>query len=99
MEDNFAQGKFAHTVDMKDEYPLRNCIVAREKRVLEFLVPIFYPEKPNRVTITLGNTIFGLLSRERPIDWAKVIRHVVGKLVGGVGKQKGTPISPFLYHS
>lgn len=97
-KDDFVRGKFAHTVDPKDGYPLKDCTLEREKRVLEFIVPIFYPEKPNRVTITLRNTIFGSLSGERLVDWVKVILEVVGKLVGGVGKQKRSPISPFLYH-
>jgi hypothetical protein len=92
------RGKFEHNVDPKDGYPIPDCINAREKRVLEFLVPIFYPEKPNRVTVTLGNTIFGSLSEEQAVDWDRIVRYVVCKLVAGVGKTKGSPISPFLYH-
>jgi hypothetical protein len=67
-KDDFVQGKFAHNVDPKDGFPISDCVVEWERRVLEFIVPILYPEKPNRVTITLGNTIFGSLSGERPVD-------------------------------
>lgn len=97
-KDDFARTKFAHSVDPKDGYPLKDCLIEREKMVLEFLVPILHPEKPNRVTITIGNTIFGALSGEREVDWGKVIGDMVHKLVGGVGKAKGSPLSPFLYH-
>ena len=45
-----------------------DCKDPRVKRVLEFLVPLLYPEEPTRVTITVGNTIFGALSEERPVD-------------------------------
>ena len=45
-----------------------DCKDPRVKRVLEFLVPLLYPEKPTRVMITVGNTIFGALSGERPVD-------------------------------
>ena len=66
--------------------------------MLEFLVPIVHPDKPTRVTRTIGNTIFGALSEERPIDWGKVFSELVQRLVGGASKSKPTSICPFLYH-
>ena len=66
--------------------------------MLEFLVPIVHPDKPTRVTRTIGNTIFGALSGERRIDWGKVFNELVQRLVGGAGKSKPTSICPFLYH-
>ena len=57
-----------------------------------------HPDKPTRVTHTIGNTIFGALSEERPVDWGKVFSKLVQRLVGGAGKSKPTPICPFLYH-
>ena len=57
-----------------------------------------HPDKPTRVTRTIGNTIFGALSGERPVDWGKVFSELVQQLVGGAGKSKPTPICPFLYH-
>ena len=50
------------------------------------------------MTRTIGNTIFGALSRERPVDWGRVFSELVQRLVGGAGKSKPTPICPFLYH-
>ena len=66
--------------------------------MLEFLVPIVHPDKPTRVTRTLGNTIFGALSGDRTVDWAIIFMELVNRLVGGVEKAKPTPICPFLYH-
>ena len=57
-----------------------------------------HPDKPTQVTRTIGNTIFGALSGERPVDWGKVFSELVQRLVGGAGKSKPTPICPFLYH-
>ena len=57
-----------------------------------------HPDKPTQVTRTLGNTIFGALDRDRPVDWAKIFMDLVHRLVGGTGKSKPTPICPFLYH-
>ena len=66
--DRFIDGMFSGCVNPKDGYAVVDCKDPRVKRVLEFLVPLLYLENPTRVTITVGNTIFGALSRERPVD-------------------------------
>ena len=66
--------------------------------MMEFLIPILYPEKPTRVTITVGNTIFGALLGERKVDWRVVLQAVVAKLVEGARKLKAMPIGPYLFH-
>ena len=70
----------------------------RAIRVLEFLVPILYVEKPTQVIITIGNTIFGALSRKRKVDWALVMRDVVKRLLAWVGKSKPNPICLHVFH-
>ena len=96
--EKYVEGKFLHKVDPKDGFPVRECRDARERRLLEFLVPIVHPNKPTWVTRTLGNTIFGAMSGERSVDWSIIFMELVNRLVGGVGKTKPTPIWPFLYH-
>ena len=66
--DKYVEGKFLHEVDPKDGFPVRECGDAQKRRVLEFLVPIFHPDKPTQVTRILGNTIFGALDGARPVD-------------------------------
>ena len=66
--------------------------------MLEFLVPLLYSEKPTRVTITVGNTIFGALSGERPVDWGVVVKDLVQRLLFGMGRSKATPICPYVFH-
>ena len=61
-------------------------------------MPILYPEKPSRVTMTVGNTIFGALSEVRKVNWGQVLQEVVGKLVSALEKGKPSPISPYLFH-
>ena len=95
--DQYVEGKFLHDVDPKDGFPVRECRDARERRILEFLVPIVHSDKPTRVTRTLGNTIFGALNGDRPVDWARIFMDLVNRLVGRAGKSKATPICPFLY--
>ena len=62
--DKFNGGKFRHAENPKDGISITNCKDSNTKRVLEFLITILYPEKPTRVTVTVGNTIFGALLRE-----------------------------------
>ena len=66
--DRFIDGMFSSRVNPKDGYAVVDCKEPRARKVLEFLVPLLYPEKPTRVIITVGNTIFGALSGERPVD-------------------------------
>ena len=77
---------------------MSDCRVDRNRRLLEFLIPIVHPDKPTRVTITIGNTIFGALDGRREVDWGVVFRDMVQRLAKGVGKPKPTPICPFLFH-
>ena len=96
--DLYIEGKFPNDADPKDGFSVRDCRNPRERKLLEFLVPIVHPDKPTRVTHTIGNTIFGALNGERPVDWGKVFSELVLRLVGGAGKSRPTPICPFLYH-
>ena len=94
----FIDGKFSGPVNPKDGYAVIDCKEPRARKVLEFLVPLLYPEKPTRVTITVGNTIFGALSRERPVDWGVVVKDLVQRLLTGMGRSKATPICPYVFH-
>ena len=96
--DLYIEGKFRNDADSKDGFSVKDCMDPREHRLLEFIVPIVHPDKPTRVTRTIGNTIFGALSGDRPVDWGKVFCELVQRLVGGAGKAKPTPICPFMYH-
>ena len=96
--DRFIDGMFSGHVNPKDGYVVVDCKDPRVKRVLEFLVPLLYPEKPTRVTITVGNTIFGALSGERPVDWGIVVKDLMQRLLSGMGKSKATPICPYMFH-
>ena len=90
--DRFIDGMFSGKVNPKDRYAVADCRDPRVRRALEFLVPLLYPEKPTRVTITVGNTIFGALSGERLVHWGIVVKDLVQRLLSGMGKSKATPI-------
>ena len=66
--DKYVDGKFSIQINPKDGHAVAECIDPRERRVLEFVVSILYLEKPSRVIVTVGNTIFGALSGVRKVS-------------------------------
>ena len=67
-KDTFYAGKFRGDNDPKEGFHPGNCRSKRERRVLEFLMPIPNPEKPKRISLTLANTLFGAMSGSRPVN-------------------------------
>jgi hypothetical protein len=49
--------------------------------LLAFLARTVYPDKPKRITVTLGNTIFGALIGGRKVNWARIITNLVFNLL------------------
>jgi hypothetical protein len=97
-KDEYVKDCFQALPSPKDGYAIEDCMDARHRRVLAFLVPILYPEKPNRITVTMGNTIFGALNGGRKVNWARIIANLVIQLAAQVGKSRASPICHFLYH-
>jgi hypothetical protein len=97
-KDKYVKDCFKELPSPKDGYAIEDCTDPRHKRLLAFLVPIVYPEKPNRIIVTWGNTIFGALNGGRKVNWARIITNLVIQLAARVGKSCASPICPFLYH-
>ena len=49
--------KFRADPDPKDGFHPGNCRNLRERRVLEYLMPILNPDKPKRTSLTMANTL------------------------------------------
>jgi hypothetical protein len=97
-KDKYVKDCFQALPSPKDGYAIEDCTDVRHRRVLAFPVSILYPEKPNRITVTMGNTIFGALNGGRKVNWARIISNLVVQLVAPVGKSHASPIYPFFYH-
>jgi hypothetical protein len=97
-KDEYVRDCFKELPNPKDGYDIEGCTDPRHRRMLAFLVPIVYPDKPNRITVTLSNIIFGALIGGRKVNWAKIITNLVIQLTSRVGKSCASPICPFLYH-
>ena len=96
--DIWVEGKFNSSINPKDGHAVSDCIDPRKRRVLEFVVPITYLEKPGRVTKEVGNTIFGALAGHYKVSWGQLIQEKVGHLVSNLEKGKASLISPYLFH-
>jgi hypothetical protein len=96
-KDGLFLGKFKGEVDPKEGLHPANCRNARERRVLEFLMPILNPEKPKRISLTMANTLFGAMSGVRPVNWGLLIHEVVARAIPNIGR-KPSYLSPFLLH-
>jgi hypothetical protein len=97
-KDEYVKDCFKELPNPKDGYDIEDCKDPRHRRMLAFLAPIIYPDKPNRITVTLGNTIFGALIGGRKVNWARIITNLVIQLTSRVGKSRASPICSFLYH-
>jgi hypothetical protein len=95
--DTFFVGKFRAKQDPKDGLNPVDCRNPREHKVTEFLLPILYPEKPKRLSITMANTIFGELSGKWPVNWGRLVQELVEKSIPHIGK-KPSPLSPYILH-
>jgi hypothetical protein len=97
-KDEYVKDCFKELPNPKDGYDIEDCTDPRHRRMLAFLAPIVHPDKPNRITVTLGNTIFGALIGGRKVNWARIITNLIIQLASRVGKSRASPICPFLYH-
>src|ERR1700738_1401211 len=95
--DGLFVGKFRGDADPKDGFHPGNCRNMRERRVLEFLLPILNPDKPKHISLTMANTLFGAMSRVRPVNWGLIIQEIVGRALPHIGR-KPSFLSPFILH-
>ena len=69
--------KFKAYPDLKDGFHPENCRNLRERRLLEFLMPILNPDNPKQIILTMANTMFGAMSEVRPMNWGLIIHEIV----------------------
>jgi hypothetical protein len=85
-------------LDPKYGYFVKDCKDDRERRMLVFLVPIFSPEKPYNITLTIATTSFLAYSEKKVVDWGSIIGEFVHKLTTNTKRGQPSYIGPFLFH-
>ena len=66
--------------------------------MLAFLVPIFSPEKPYNITLTLTTTLLLAYSEKKVVDWERIIGELAYKLATNIRRGQPSYIGPFLFH-
>ena len=89
-KDGLFATKFKGEVDPKEGLHPANCIDPRERRMLEFMMPILNPEKSKRITLTMANTLFGALFGVRPVNWGLIIHKIVTRGISQIGRNPPT---------
>ena len=87
-KENFAADKFSKTPDPKEGYAIADYMNAGARRVLEFLCPILYSEKPGSCTTKMAGTILGSYFTERTLAWGQVVHVIVERMWLGIEKTK-----------
>ena len=82
----------------KDGFRVEDCRIGREKRLLQFLVPIFSPDKPTTIVIKLAKCIYSALLHGKKVGWGIIVQEMAKKEALKIGGAKGCPLTPFLYH-
>ena len=67
-KDGLFAEKFRGDVDPKECLHPSNSRNPTVRRMLEFLMPILNLEIPKRISLTMANTLFGAISRVRPVN-------------------------------
>jgi hypothetical protein len=75
-----------------------DCKDREARAVLAFLIPIFYLEKPMRITSTWTRMILGAFRRKREVYWVLLMHELLVKLVKALPKAKDAPLSSYLVH-
>lgn len=66
--------------------------------LLQFLVPIFYPERQNRALLALASTIIASWKGIKVINWAKMLHVVITRQIAVMKTGSFTWISVYLSH-
>jgi hypothetical protein len=95
--DGLFAGKFRGDADPKDGFHPGKWRNWRERKMLEFLLPILNLDKPKRISFTMANTLFGAMFGIKPMNWGLIIHEVVGRALPHIGR-KPSFLSPFILH-
>ena len=90
--------KFSQPPSEKNGYRIDVCTDPRLRRVLEFLVPVFSPDKPHTVTMGILRTIYGAYTGKRMCGWQHLLCKMVERELAKLGNKKGCPLAPYLMH-
>lgn len=95
--DVYVNSEFLGEIHKNDGYNIINC---SDVRVMQFFGPLFNPDKPTQVTKKVANTLFGVITRVRLVEWSHPIHEEVNLQIKQVreGRTKPSTLIVLLYH-
>lgn len=98
--DELLVGEFSRSADPKDGFNTSALTDPHARLVIDFLNPIFHPEKPKRVVAKWACTFLGAMRGKIRVDWGTLMWDLADRLVKNLRKAKksGTPLPAYLAH-
>lgn len=84
-----------------DGYKLKEFLVENNEglaTMVRFLNPILTPNQPSRVRIEVAIAVIRSYLGLQSVNWAKVLKDLVMRLVGGIYNLRGCLMTPFAMH-
>jgi hypothetical protein len=76
-DSGWVKQRFVSPVSDKDGFRVEDCRDNRERRLLQFLVPILSPNKPTTCTIKLMKAIYEAYLNNRKTGWGLILDELV----------------------
>ncbi|CAM6098715.1 unnamed protein product [Calypogeia fissa] len=96
--ENLTSPCFKGMISGKEGWKLSQCSDQDLYRVMAFLLPLLYPEKSMRVTVSVGGTIIASYIGQKVISWPKILEDVISKQVMGLTLKTPTSLACYLCH-
>jgi hypothetical protein len=85
-------------LDAKTGWKVEHCTDQELNELFAFLLPIFYPSKPHRITKGFATTVILAFNGDRKVNWAAIFSQNVQKLASALHPEKHTYLCPFVVH-
>jgi hypothetical protein len=85
--------------DPKVSWKVEHCRIPKLKELFAFLLPIFYPIKPHRITKGFATTLIWAWKYNRKINWSAIFIKNLKKIVSTLNPDKVTYLCPFVAHA
>ena len=85
LQDGLFAMKFRADPDPNNGFHPENCRNLRERRVLEFFMPVLNPDKPKWIRLTIANTMFGAMFGVQPVNWGLIIHEIIEWAIPHIG--------------
>jgi hypothetical protein len=84
--------------DPKISWKVEHCLDSELRELFSFLLPIFYPSKPHRITKGFATTVIWALKFGKQVNWSAIFVRNLHKMVQTLHSERFTYLCPFVAH-